>query len=295
MSEVKSFSVGEGDMFYIRHNSDNFTTIDCCLSDHNKYRIIEEVREKSRGKNITRFISTHPDEDHIQNLDYYDSQMNIVNFYVVKNEATKHEETAGFKKYCELRDSDRKAFYLHKDCSRKWMNISDDERKSSGINILWPITSNRYFQEELQKVKNGESCNNLSPIIKYSLQDGATILWMGDMETDFMEKIKDEVLFPKINILFAPHHGRESGKVIKEWLDQMKPDIVVIGECPSEHLYYYPGYHRITQNSAGDILFDCNNDEVDVYVSTRDYSVDFLQNKYKSSKDGLHYLGTLNL
>jgi len=33
MSEIKSFSVGEGDMFYIRHNTDNFTTIDCCLSD----------------------------------------------------------------------------------------------------------------------------------------------------------------------------------------------------------------------------------------------------------------------
>lgn len=30
MSVVKSFSVGEGDMFYIDHNSDNFTTIDCC-------------------------------------------------------------------------------------------------------------------------------------------------------------------------------------------------------------------------------------------------------------------------
>jgi hypothetical protein len=30
MSIVKSFSVGDGDMFYIKHNSDNFTTIDCC-------------------------------------------------------------------------------------------------------------------------------------------------------------------------------------------------------------------------------------------------------------------------
>ena len=27
MSIVKSFSVGDGDMFYIDHNSDNFTTI----------------------------------------------------------------------------------------------------------------------------------------------------------------------------------------------------------------------------------------------------------------------------
>ena len=33
MSVIKSFSVGDGDMFYINHNSDNFTTIDCCYSD----------------------------------------------------------------------------------------------------------------------------------------------------------------------------------------------------------------------------------------------------------------------
>ena len=29
MSIVKSFSVGEGDMYYIVHNTDNFTVIDC--------------------------------------------------------------------------------------------------------------------------------------------------------------------------------------------------------------------------------------------------------------------------
>ena len=33
MSIIKSFSAGNGDMFYINHNSDNFTTIDCCYED----------------------------------------------------------------------------------------------------------------------------------------------------------------------------------------------------------------------------------------------------------------------
>ena len=225
MSEIKSFSVGEGDMFYIRHNTDNFTTIDCCLSDDNKDKIIQEIREKSNGKEITRFISTHPDEDHIQNLDYYDDKLGIVNFYVVQNEAIKEDETSGFIKYCELRDSKKKAFYIFKGCSRKWMNMSDEERGSSGINIL-------------QKAKNGESYNNLSPIITYSLQNGATIIWMGDMESDFMEKIKDEINLPKANVLFAPHHGRKSGTVIREWLDQMNPDIVVIGEGPAAQSIY---------------------------------------------------------
>ena len=43
MSIVKSFAVGAGDMFYIRHNSDNFTMIDCDLGDDNAERIIAEL------------------------------------------------------------------------------------------------------------------------------------------------------------------------------------------------------------------------------------------------------------
>ena len=65
MSIIKSFSVGEGDMFYIDHNSDNFSIIDCCMDDSNKEVITQEIRDKSSKKGIVRFISTHPDEDHI--------------------------------------------------------------------------------------------------------------------------------------------------------------------------------------------------------------------------------------
>ena len=87
MSIIKSFSVGNGDMFYIRHNSDNFTTIDCCYDCAlNRLRIFNEIFESSKGKGITRFISTHPDDDHIQGLKYLDEQIEILNFYCVKND-----------------------------------------------------------------------------------------------------------------------------------------------------------------------------------------------------------------
>ena len=48
MSVIKSFSVGEGDMFYIQHNSDNFTVIDCYMHEDNKDRIMKEIEEKSK-------------------------------------------------------------------------------------------------------------------------------------------------------------------------------------------------------------------------------------------------------
>ncbi len=111
MSIVKSFSVGNGDMFYIKHNSDNFSVIDCCMDDSNKKRIIDEIEEKSAEKGVKRFISTHPDNDHIKGLKCLDDKTNILNFYCVKNEATKKDETEDFVHYCNLRDWE-KTFYL---------------------------------------------------------------------------------------------------------------------------------------------------------------------------------------
>lgn len=36
MSEIKSQSVDNGDMFYINHNTDNFSMIDCNITDERK-------------------------------------------------------------------------------------------------------------------------------------------------------------------------------------------------------------------------------------------------------------------
>ena len=292
MTLIKSFSVGNGDMFYIKHASDNFSIIDCCLSDENKEDIVDEITEESKDKIITRFISTHPDEDHIQGLDYLDDNIKILNFYCVKNEATKEEETTAFKKYCELRDSD-KAFYLFKGCSRKWMNQTDDERGSAGINILWPEVTNKFYKDALEDAKNGESPNNISPIVKYSMNEGLTMIWMGDLETDFMNNIKDDLSLPKCAILVAPHHGRNSGKVPQELLNDLDPEIIIIGEAPSSNLNYYQNYNTITQNSAGDITFDCKPGKIHIYVSNTNYSVSFLDDENMNTYSG--YIGTLNI
>jgi len=292
MSIVKSLSVGNGDMFYIKHNSDNFTIIDCSLDESNKRRILKEINKEREGKGITRFISTHPDQDHISGLDYLDTELELLNFYCVKNEASKEDETDDFEKYCELRDS-KKAYNISKGCQRKWMNQKDEERGSSGINIHWPVVSNQYFKDALQIAKDGGSPNNISSIIEYTLNGGVNILWMGDLETEFLENIEDELTLPKVDILFAPHHGRYSGKVPESILEKLDPKIIIIGEAPSKHIDYYDGYNTITQNSAGDITLDCVTGKVHIYVSKENYSVDFLDNESMSDFD--YYIGTLNV
>lgn len=284
-------------MFYIRHGSDNFTMIDCMLpADDVAWRgqIVNELVEQSHDKGITRFISTHPDQDHVQGLEYLDSRLKLLNFYCVKNRAVKDEPTSDFEYYCTLRDDTKKAFYIHKGCRRRWMNQSSDERGEAGINILWPDTSNPDYKAALEAAERGESPNNTSAIIKYSLKDGVTALWMGDLETDFMEEIDGHVDLPSIDLLFAPHHGRESGRVPNAWLERLDPTVIVLGEAEAGHLYYYPGWNTITQNRAGDIAFDCRAGRVDVYVSSSTYTAEFLYDAGASANLG-RYIGSFRV
>ena len=267
MSIVKSLSVGNGDMFYIKHKSDNFSIIDCCLPDDRRDDILDEIASARAQKGITRFISTHPDQDHIHGLEGLDDRTKILNFYVVKNAATKSTETGDFKRYKELRDHASKAFYIEQGSSRRWMNKSNEARGSAGIHVLWPIRSDEEFQKALDEAESGGSPNNISTVVSYSLNDGMKALWMGDLETDFMESISAVFTPVQAHVLFAPHHGRKSGHVPTGWLEAIGPTIIVVGEAPSSDLDYYTGYNTITQNSSGDIVFECLEGKTHVYVA----------------------------
>ena len=62
------------------------------------------------------------------------------------------------------------------------MNQKSDERGSSGINICWPVVSNKHFKEALKDAADGKSPNNISPVITYSFDGGVTMAWFGDLE-----------------------------------------------------------------------------------------------------------------
>ena len=290
MSRVFSYAVGNGDMFSIEHNADSFTIIDCSISSDNKDEILGMLKRQAAGKGISRFISTHPDQDHIMGISHLNSEMPIINFYCVKNKTKKNEVTNDFELYCQLRDSS-KTFFAEKNCKRRWLNEGNQERDGAGIHFLWPNVNNFHYKEALRKAEYGESPNNISPIIQYFVENSGSFLWMGDLETEFMEKIENDVYWPKIDVLFAPHHGRKSGKVPTSILSKLAPKIIVIGEAQAKHLNYYQNYNTITQNSAGTILFECIDGCIHIYTSNVNYTVDFLYDYGLMSKD---YLGTLD-
>jgi len=292
MSTIKSYSVGNGDMFYVNSNSDNFSIIDCCLNeDESSDNILKEISSLAAQNGVCRFICTHPDDDHFRGIKRLDESIEVMNFYCVNNQAVKSDETESFTYYNTLRDT--RAFYIYKGCRRKWMNLGDDERATAGISILWPDVDNEHFKAALADCDAGNSYNNTSAVIQYSLEGGATVMWLGDLETEFMESISDSINLQKTTVVFASHHGRASGKIPDSWLEKLDPQIIVIGEAPSRHLHYYTGYKTITQNSCGDLTMDIVDDKVHFYVSNPGYTHAGLTNMGQSAFD--NYIGSITV
>jgi hypothetical protein len=97
----------------------------------------------------------------------------------------------------------------------------------------------------------------------------------------------------KTTIVFASHHGRDSGKIPDSWLEKLDPQIIVLGEAPSRHLNYYTGYMTITQNRAGDITMECVDDEVHFYVSNPNYSHNGLTDEGRDTFE--NYIGSITV
>ena len=202
-----------------------------------------------------------------------------------------------------MRDG-KHSYYVYKDCKRMWMNDNDENglwidlmsRYSliKAMEIVIRNINNEEYKDALSKAKEGKAFNDISPIFTYSLEGGVKVIWMGDMEHDFMEKIKDEVDWPQVDILFAPHHSRHSGKVSSDVLKKLNPQIVVIGEARSEYIDYYRGYNTIKQNTAKDIVFECVGKSVHVYLSCDEYNYDlsFLSNQGKNDCKWGNYVGS---
>ena len=62
-----------------------------------------------------------------------------------------------------------------------------------------------------------------------------------------MEDIHDDIELRKTAIIFAPHHGRKSGRLPQTWLDDLEPKVIIVGEAPSEHLEYYKDLTQLSR------------------------------------------------
>ena len=89
-------------------------------------------------------------------------------------------------KYIEMKNNFN--FAIEKGIKRCWLNNSNNENDGSGINFCWPIINNEKFNETLKNVSNGQKVNDICPIFTYSIKNGATYMWIGDLETDMQQE-----------------------------------------------------------------------------------------------------------
>lgn len=223
------------------------------------------------GKNIHRFILTHPDMDHMDGLNNLLKSYHVTNFWDIENNKeidnvhSKYDEN-DWKVYQEIRNGEY-------DGKIKVLNLlagaEGEFYNQDGLCIISPTRDLVRIANEKKKY------NDISYVILFECCE-MKILFCGDTEKIAWEEIlKGEYsqCIKDVDVLIAPHHGRSSGGN-KEFLDVIKPSLVLIGNARSEYLDYpkYNNYEHYTNNQCGNIVMEImNNGCMDVYCSNKNY------------------------
>jgi beta-lactamase superfamily II metal-dependent hydrolase len=168
------------------------------------------ISRYGKGREIFRFIATHPDMDHLTGLYRLNQEIQILNFWdtlhsVEKSDDPSDWEDTGYdirdwRAYLKLRESEstpKALFYKAGDVNKYY-----DE---DGVSIWAPFDHD-------QSVSEDDKINLLSYIL-YIVYGNCAVLLGGDSLSETWEAIYDAAKgeLPKIGLLKAPHHGRKSG------------------------------------------------------------------------------------
>lgn len=249
---------------------------------------------KDRGiTSVFRFISTHPDMDHIDGIKAFFGEFKPENFWDTDN--TKHLDDFedgrynpdDWDFYTSLRDgnpqSDPRRLALYAGSTGQYYNQDENGKSGSdGLYILAPTP------ELVRAANEAEDWNDSSYVILYR-SGKKRILFAGDSHDEtwayILENWKSDVT--NVDVLIAPHHGRDSGRDYA-FLDVVKPKITLFGNAPSEHMAYDQWNYRdllfITNNQAGTIILDVNGSALDVFVSHKPFAEEFVEGRSYETK-----------
>jgi competence protein ComEC len=262
------------------------------------------------GHNIAsvfRFVLTHPDMDHMDGMKAFFEAFPPLNFWDTDNNETKDfgDGTCGrFKEedwdfYTGLRDANPrtapKRLMLHSGASGQFYNRGENnESGGDGLHILAPS------QELVTAANECGDYNDCSYVLLYKTTNkGKThrILFGGDSHDETWEHIlkEHEADVKDVDLLIAPHHGRRSDRS-HEFLDVVNPALTLFGNADSEYLAYSAYSNRslpiITNNQAGCVLVDAEENPMQVYVMNEDYAKKANAHTFASSLyAGYYYWG----
>lgn len=308
MPAIHYLNVKQGDCSVIEHVSGHVTVIDVCnakqetvkealasealtkaaetgiLGNFNqkRYPVNPISYVKSRGiSSVFRFVLTNPDMDHMDGIKDFWDEFSPANFWDTDNNCEKEfEEGAPYNEedwefYKWLRDSDPrtdpKRLTLFSGSEGEYYNVgADGSRGGDGLYVLAPTSA---------LVAEANECgdhNDCSYVILYRTQ-GFRIVFGGDSHDKTWEHIlkTHEADLTGIDLLIAPHHGRDSDRSY-EFLDVLRPRLTFFGNANSEHLAYGAWNGRnlrfITNNQAGCMIVDIDRRRMALYVTHKPFA-----------------------
>lgn len=298
MSIVYFLNVGEGDCSVIEHNSGRLTMIDInrivekfpFIQNNSSILSLERfgnpkgnfhqcehptdpiefLKNNYPQKDLFRFILTHPDMDHLKGLKDLSEKIGFTNFWSYKNS----------KDGTSIRDEDLEDWNFYQTLLRdnKFLNLVDINNcqylPDDGLKILSPNN------ELISKANNDENWNDASATILY-MTGGYKFLFCGDSGDNTWDYLirnhKNEI--NNIDVLFAPHHGRNSDRNF-DFLDIVRPNVTILGNAESKYLahdmYKNKSGYVFTNNQAGNFKFEINAyKELEIYFSNEKFAESF--------------------
>jgi len=276
-------NVKNGDCNILEHSNGNTTVVDICngkecakISLALEALSIGNFHQKENAENpicylndleketITRFILTHPDMDHMDGLNHLFRKFKFREFLNVKNNKT-------IQSFSEYGQYDKKDWEIYKSLQGTFRekNFYSGDNVEGNLIVLSP-TKEIVRDAMIKKDFNTSSYVLLWQVGKYKIilaGDSDDVAWNHILLTH-------KQLVSNIDILLAPHHGRDSDRNY-DFLDILKPKYTFIGNAKSEHLEYnqYKKYGQtITNNQAGNIVVQLEDDGLNILVTNKNFA-----------------------
>ena len=313
MPTIHFLNVKQGDCSIIEHGSGHVSVIDVCNakpveSPLAKLEQLELVLAKASDRgvqgnfqqkkypvnpvsylrdhgvsSIFRYIQTHPDMDHMDGLATLFGEFSPLNFWDTNNtKEISNESWSGspynqsdWKFYKNLRDTKpdndpKRLTQLAGHRGQYWNIGSDGKAGGDGLAILAPT------QGLIDAGNISDDYNDCSYVLLYRTGN-KRIVFSGDSHDDTWEyilgKYRDEVT--NIDLLIAPHHGRDSGRSY-DFLDVLNPALTFFGNARSEHLAYDAWSNRslpiVTNNQANCMVVDAGATPMNLYVTNETFA-----------------------
>ena len=313
MATIHFLNVKEGDCSIIQHISGHVTVIDVCNASISKpntelqqpldsiKRALMNIEQTSGNFNqkhwpvnpidymeerkinrVFRYIQTHPDMDHMDGIESFFKRFGPINFWDTANnrEITAWDtglyRESDWKFYTDLREGrlknpPKRHILFSNDKGKYWNKNKKGEKGGDGLRILAPT---KELMEEANESKG--NYNDSSYVLLYST-GGRKAVFAGDSHDKTWEHVLSEHgdLVQDIDLLIAPHHGRDSGRKYK-FLDHLNPSLSLLGNAPSEHINYGEwnrrGLWHITNNQANSVVVDIRDDSWILHVTNKTYA-----------------------